>query len=95
MRFCALQSLLQFALAMVVLVPVIGCSGALGFLLQDQVHPALIAVGIAALIVPYQVWRIAARVVACWRAYKGRAWVMPWLGFVSRRWLPVDGGDSP
>jgi len=91
-RFCALQSLLQFALAMALLVPVVGCSGSLAFLLQDQVHPAAIAVGIAALIVPYQVWRIVARAVACWRAYHGRAWVMPWLGFVSRRWLPPEVG---
>ncbi len=89
-RFCARQSLLQFALAMGLLVPILGCSGLLGLLLTDRVHPAVVMVPLALLLVAYQAWRIVTRIVACWRAYHGKAWVIPWLGRVSRRWLPPE-----
>ncbi len=89
-RFCAYQSWLQFIVAMIVLVPVLGSCALMVAVLEDRVHPGLIAAGMALLLVPYQIWRITARIVACWRAYKGRAWVMPWLGFVMRRFQPED-----
>jgi len=89
-KFCAYQSLLQFVLAMVLLVPVLGACALMVVLLEDRVHPGLLGAGMAMLLVPYQIWRVTTRIVACWRAFKGRAWVMPWLGFVTRRWLPEE-----
>ena len=77
-------------LLLVLLGPVLGSCALLVALLEDRVHPGLLGAGVALILVPYQIWRVAMRILACWRAYKGRAWVMPWLGFVSRRGLPED-----
>jgi uncharacterized membrane protein len=89
-KFCAYQSLLQFVVAMVLLVPVLGGCALMVAVFEDQLHPGLLGAGMALLLVPYQIWRVGTRLVACWRAYKGRAWVMPWLGFVIRRWAPEE-----
>ncbi len=89
-KFCAYQSVLQFMLAMILLVPVLGGCGLLVVIFEDTLHPGLLGAAMALLLVPYQIWRVGTRIVACWRAYKGRAWVMPWLGFVTRRWLPEE-----
>ncbi len=92
-RFCAIQSLLQFALAVLLLVPILACGGALAAL--DDVVPTAVTVALlVAALGLFQVWRVAARAYAAYQAYRGRAWVMPWLGFVVRRWLPPDEGED-
>lgn len=86
-RFCAIQSLLQLALAMVLLVPVLACGGVMSAL--EHVVPMWVTVVVlGSVLVVFQAWRVIARGYACYQAYKGRAWVMPWLAFVVRRWLP-------
>jgi hypothetical protein len=44
----------------------------------------LLAVALSA----YWLWNLATLVYACYSAYKGRLWVMPWLGPWVRRFLP-------
>ena len=42
---------------------------------------------------PLATWNIGGRLVACYHAYKGNPWVMPWLGPLTRRWQPSRAED--
>ena len=39
-------------------------------------------------LVAFVVWNVGAHIVAAMRAYRGVAWVMPWLRPIVTRWLP-------
>jgi len=87
-RFCAIQSLSQFVFsfgALVVLLVALGVPvAALDGAPLQTVFIVLLALGLTA----FWLWNFGAHAYACYAAYKGRLWVMPWLGFWVRRFLP-------
>lgn len=88
-RFAAKQSLSWFVLSTAALLALIGC-GAGGGSALAEVHEAL-AVGWALVfILPAALVRLGVLVYATARAWQGRAWVMPGLGWLVRRWLPAE-----
>jgi uncharacterized membrane protein len=88
-RFCAIQSLSQFVFSIVVLAVILIALGVpVAFLEDSPLHVPLIVL-LALALAAFWFWNFGAHVYACYTAYKGRAWVMPWLGFWSRRFLPA------
>ncbi len=86
-RFSAKQSLLHFALSIVVLVVAL-VAGATPVLLTDHDDGALRVASIVwltLLLVAYVGWNLGAHVHACVQAAKGRTWRMPWLRFLLAR----------
>lgn len=92
-RFCAKQSLAQFALSMALLALLLGCGGGFVALTSSSMPAGVHVALLVALLTPYILWRVVARIMACFHAWNGRPWVMPWLAPVARRWLPeLDAG---
>lgn len=92
-RFCAIQSLSQVAFSIVVLALILVALGAPVALLDDSPVRVVLIVILALALTGFWFWNFGAQLYACYSAYKGRAWVMPWLGFWSRRFLP--GREAP
>lgn len=94
-RFHARQSLAFFAVELVVIVGGVIASLPLWFgasLLEDQMDdpylPVAILTGLVLLVVTFA--RLGLRLYAGWRATQGEAWVIPGVGWLSRRWLPAS-----
>ena len=87
-RFSARQSLCQFAFALVVLMPLLILFGVPVALLEDGPPRIAAIVLLVAGLSAFWLWNIAAHVIACYRAYRGVLWVMPWLRPFVSRWLP-------
>jgi len=89
-RFCAKQSLAQFALS----IPVVLLAVALGGIPLALVGPGaprvLAAVWLGLLLVAFLVWNVGTRIVGCVRAHRGEVWVIPWLARFSRGWAPDE-----
>ena len=92
-RFAAKQSLLQLAFTFVALfvfgvgfgVPLaISADGERELSGLSIVFIVLLALSLGAV----AIGNVVAHIVACLRAYSGRAWVIPWLSPISARWLP-------
>jgi uncharacterized membrane protein len=88
-RFCAIQSLSQVAFSIVVLAVILVVLGVRVALLPDSPLQIPLVVVLALALTGFWFWNFGAQAYACYSAYKGRAWVMPWLGFWSRRFLPM------
>ena len=57
-------------------------------LLPERIGPAVGGAGVLLLVVPLALLRLGIGLLASWRAHKGQAWLIPGLGWLSRRWLP-------
>lgn len=87
-RFCAIQSLSQLVFSLFVLaVILLGLGVPLGLSEPSPAQTALI-VALAVALGAFWLWNFGAHAYACYSAYKGRLWVMPWLGPFVRRFLP-------
>lgn len=87
-RFCAIQSLSQLLFSLGVLaVLLIGLGVPLALTEPSPLQTALVVL-LAVSLSGYWLWNFGAHAYACYCAYKGRPWVMPWLGFWVRRFLP-------
>ncbi len=90
-RFAARQSLAYYTLTglglVLVLVPF------LPFLAlsspDDRLQP-LLAVVLVLVLGGLALLRLGVGVLATWKAWKGESWVIPGLGWLSRRWLPAE-----
>lgn len=87
-RFCAIQSLSQVAFSLFVLAGILIVLGVPVGVLDDSPLRVVLIVLLAVALGAFWLWNFGAHAYACYSAYKGRAWVMPWLGFWSRRFLP-------
>ncbi|MCK6503518.1 hypothetical protein L6R53_08990 [Myxococcota bacterium] len=87
-RFAAKQSLAFYLLTGVALVALILPVVGLVALLPRDVGPAVGGALVLFIVLPLGLLRIAVGFVAAWRAYKDRPWVIPGMGWLSRRWLP-------
>ena len=90
-RFAAIQSLIQTGVAFVALIVAVVA----GFVAVESTRrgsPAYDAsvVALALMLCVVGIGNLVVHVVACVRAYRGRAWVMPWLRPLVRRWAPSD-----
>ncbi|MBK7581266.1 MAG: hypothetical protein IPI67_13760 [Myxococcales bacterium] len=87
-RFCAIQSLSQLGFSIATLaIILLGLGVPLALADPSPLQTALIVL-LAITLTLYWLWNFAAHAYACYSAYKGRLWVMPWLGFWVRRFLP-------
>jgi len=87
-RFCAIQSLSQFGFSLLVLTLILLALGLPLGLSDPSPLQTLLIVLLAGSLGLFWLWNFGAHAYACWAAYKGRLWVMPWLGFWVRRFLP-------
>jgi len=88
-RFCARQSLCQFLLSTLLLLLIIALFGVPLALISEGPVRVVLLVLLTLSLVGFVIWNIWAHILACSRAYRRVAWVMPWLGPVVRRWLPI------
>lgn len=92
-RFAAKQSLLQLAATMVSLV-VLGVGLGVPLAIVSSAQREIPSLGIALIValslslLVIALANVVAHLVACVRAYHGRAWVIPWLRPIAARWLP-------
>ena len=93
-RFAAKQSLAHSALELMFALVALSCCG-LPMLLLDDSSAWVGATVVALPIVLILMFRTVVRCVAAYRAARGRAWVIPWLGPIARRWLPAPVADEP
>ena len=89
-RFCAIQSSSQFVFSILVLGVVLIALGVPVAMTGPSPAQTALIVLLALALTGFWLWNLATHVFACWSAYKGRLWVMPWLGFWVRRFLPDD-----
>jgi uncharacterized membrane protein len=90
LRFCARQSLSFFVgsgclvavVVVVAMLPVV--------LLPERIGGPIAGVLVLLLVLPLTIARLVMMLVAGWRARRGRLWVIPGMGWLSRRWLPVE-----
>lgn len=87
-RFSARQSLCQLLLSSLLLLLIIALFGVPLALVPDGPVRIVLLVVLTVSLVGFVIWNIWAHILACSRAYRRIAWVMPWLGPVVRRWLP-------
>lgn len=87
-RFAAKQSLAFYLLTGVALVALILPVVGLVALLPRDIGPAVGGALALLVAVPLGLLRIVVGGVAAWRAYQDRPWVIPGMGWLSRRWLP-------
>jgi len=88
LRFAAKQSLVSLGVELFFALLLGGCLG-----VPVIAASAPLALEAAALLCPLAVFtivRVTIRLVASFHAYRGRAWVMPWLSPITRRWAPDD-----
>jgi len=91
-RFAARQSLIQTAFSCLVLIFICAWCGVPIALLEDGPVRVALIVLLVVLLVLFAIWNFAAHIVACTRAHRGVAWVMPWLAPVVNRWHPSPPG---
>ncbi|MBK8996873.1 MAG: hypothetical protein IPM35_14150 [Myxococcales bacterium] len=87
-RFCAIQSLIQLGFSIAALAVILIALGVPVALTEPSPLQTALVVFLALALTGYWLWNFGAHAYACWAAYKGRLWVMPWLGFWVRRFLP-------
>jgi uncharacterized Tic20 family protein len=87
-RFSARQSLCQTLLSFVLLLLICAAFGVPIALLGDGPARIVAIVALAVSLVAFAVWNLWAHILACSRAYRKIAWVMPWLRPLVARWLP-------
>lgn len=86
-RSAAKQSLLQFALSILVLGGILGLFGVPTALLDGSPAQPVFAAVLGLALFGHLGWNLGAHVYACIRFYQGRPWVMPWLRPLARRWF--------
>lgn len=59
----------------------------------DEPHPAA-AVLMGLVLLPIALGRLGLRFYAAWKAHKGACWVIPGMGWLSRRWLPPVSDET-
>jgi len=89
-RFSARQSLCQLLLSTLLLLLIIALFGVPLALLSDGLVRILLMVLLTLSLVGFVIWNIWAHILACSRAYRRIAWVMPWLRPIAQRWLPPN-----
>jgi uncharacterized membrane protein len=94
-RFAARQSLSHFLFSLLVLIAVCVAFGVPIALLPASLEQTLLMWLLGAALVAFAIWNITAHIVACVRAYRGVAWVMPWLRPFVTRWLPESPPRQP
>ena len=92
LRFAAKQSLVLLAVEGILLFFVFSCVG-LPLVFTSLPIPLELAVFVLPLLVLGGV-RGGLRFLLSYRAYRGRAWVIPFLAPLSRRWLPPSDGTA-
>jgi hypothetical protein len=75
-------------LSFVLLLVICAALGTPVALLGDGLLRVVAIVLLSVSLVVFVIWNLWAHVLACSRAYRRVAWVMPWLRPVVRRWLP-------
>jgi len=88
-RFAARQSLVFFAISSVVLVVMVVCGAGIGIGLE-QVHRGLGVIPMLLFILPPVLIRLGLMLAALFQARRGRAWIIPGMGFLVRRWQPPE-----
>lgn len=87
-RFAAKQSLVYYSLSGILLVACLLPLIPVVALLPEDVGPAIGGLGLFFLVIPLGFLRLGLGLLASWRAFQGRSWVIPGLGWITRRWLP-------
>jgi hypothetical protein len=91
--FCARQSLWHFAFTVLaLLLPLLGLGIPLSLAPDGPMRSILMPCLIVVLSVLY-VWCMGSRIYACFQAWKGRAWRMPWLKRLVKPW-PAENAES-
>lgn len=93
-RFSARQSLAYYLLSGIALVAVIVPLAAVAALLPSDDARGVAAVLLILVLLPLVFARLGLGLYAMFRAYKGEPWVIPGLGWLTRRWLPADEGGA-
>ncbi len=90
-RFAARQSLLQTAFSFFVLIFFGALFGVPLALIDDGPIRVALMVLLVVLLVAFAIWNFVAHILACTRANRGIAWIMPWLAPIVTRWHPSSG----
>lgn len=88
-RFAARQSLLYYLVSGFLLLLAILPIVPLMTLLPEDIGPPIGGLLVLLLFLPLTFLRFGVGVVAAWKAYQGKTWVIPGLGFIVRGWLPL------
>jgi uncharacterized membrane protein len=89
-RFAAIQSLLHTTFAIAVLVVLMLVLGVPTALVDDGPLRVGLAIGLGLGLTLFWIGNLTIHIYATIQAWRGRAWVMPWLRFATRRWVPAN-----